>query len=67
MLYQENDPDLDNRLLTANERLTCFSKAIERIVGRVKGLESPYVQGTQSSEEYLVVWKRTQRGLRGHK
>ena len=43
-----------------------FRKARERVVGRVKGSESPYVQGTQSSEEDLVIWKITPRGLRGH-
>ena len=43
-----------------------FSKARKRIVGRVKRSESPSVQVPQSSEEDLVVWKRTPRGLRGH-
>ena len=41
--------------LTTNDQLTCFSKAREKIVGRVKGSESPSVQGPQSSEEDLVV------------
>ena len=41
--------------MTADEQLTRFSKAREKIVGRVKGRESPYVQGPQSSEEDLVV------------
>ena len=58
MLYQEDDPELDDEWLTANEQLTRFSKAREQIVGRVKGKESPYVQGSQSSEEELVVRKR---------
>ena len=58
MLYQEDDPELDDEWLTADERLTRFSKDREQIVGRVKVSESPYVQGTQSSEEYLVVRER---------
>ena len=41
--------------MTADEQLTRFSKAREEIVGRVKGKESPYVQGPQSSEEYLFL------------
>ena len=43
-----------------------FSKAREQIVGRVKGSESPYVQGPQYSEGDLAVWKITPIGLRGH-
>ena len=58
MLDQEDDPELDNEWLTADEQLTCFSKAREQILGRVKGKESPSFQGTQSSEEYLVVRER---------
>ena len=44
MLYQEDDPELDDEWLTANERLTCFSKAREKIVGRVRGEESPFIK-----------------------
>ena len=44
--------------MTDDEQLTRFSKAREQIVGRVKGTESKYVQGPQSSEEYLVVMER---------
>ena len=58
MLDQEDDPELDDEWLTANEQLTCFSKAREQIVGRVKGTESPSVQGPQYSEEDLVVRER---------
>ena len=58
MLDQEDDPNLDDEWLTANEQLTRFSKAREQIVGRVKGTESPSVQGPQSSEEDLVVRER---------
>ena len=36
MLYQEDDPELDDDWLTTDEQLTRFSKAIEQIVGRVK-------------------------------
>ena len=55
MLDQEDDTNLDDKWLTADEQLTIFSKAREQILGRVKGKESPSVQGTQSSEEDLVV------------
>ena len=58
MLDQEDNPELDYEWLTADEQLTRFSKAREQIVGRVKGTESPYVQGPQSSEEDLVVRER---------
>ena len=58
MLYQEYDPELDDEWLTADEQLTRFNKAIEQIVGRVKGTESPSVQGPQSSDEDLVVRER---------
>ena len=37
MLDQEDDPELDDEWLTADEQLTRFSKTIEQIVGRVKG------------------------------
>ena len=41
-----------------DERLTRFIKDIEQIVGRVKAAESPYVQGSQTYEEDLVVRAR---------
>ena len=44
--------------MTADEQLTRFRKAREKIVGRAKGSESPYVQEPQSSEEDLVVRER---------
>ena len=50
MLEQEYDPELDDEWLTADKQLTRFRKAREKIVGGVKGTESPYVQGPQSSE-----------------
>ena len=46
--------------------LHVLNKSGERIVGRVKGEESPSVKVTQYSEEDLVVWRRDTRGLRGH-
>ena len=55
MLYQEDDPELYDEWLTADEQLTRFRKAREQIVGRVKGKESPSIQGPQYSEEDLVV------------
>ena len=58
MLYQEDDPDLDDELLTVDEQFTHFSKSREQIVGRVKGIESPYVQRPQSFDEDLVVRER---------
>ena len=44
MLDQEDDPELDDEWLTANEKLTYFSKAIKEIVERVKGSEYASVQ-----------------------
>ena len=35
MLDQEDDPELDDELLTAYEQLTCFRKARDKILGRV--------------------------------
>ena len=43
-----------------------FSKTIEQIVGRVKVSELLSVQGTQYSEEDLVVWNRTPIRITGH-
>ena len=65
MLYQEDDPELDDEWLTSNEQLTHFIKDGEQIVGRVKGSESTSVQGPQSSKEDLdereSVSRRTER------
>ena len=36
MLDQEDDPELYDERLNGNEWLTCFSKAREKIIGRVK-------------------------------
>ena len=58
LLDQEDDPELDDEWLTADEQLTCFRKSREQILGRVKGTELPSFQGPQSSEEYLVVRER---------
>ena len=58
MLDQEDDPELDDEWLTFDEQLTRYSKAREQILGRVKGSESPFFQGTQYSEEDLVVTER---------
>ena len=58
MLDQEDDPELYGEWLTSNEQLTHFSTAREKILGRVKGSESPSIQGPQSSEEDLVVSER---------
>ena len=58
MLDQEDDPELDDEWLTVDDQLPRFSKAREQFVGRVKGTESPSVQGPQSSEEDLVVRER---------
>ena len=48
MLDQEDDPELGDERLTDDEQLTRFNKAIEKILGRVKGSELPSVQGLQS-------------------
>ena len=45
MLDQEDDPELDDEWLTADEQLTRFRKAREKFLGRVKSSESPSVQG----------------------
>ena len=58
MLDQEDDPELDDAWLTADDQLTHFSKAREQILGRVKGTESTSLQGPQYSEEDVVVRKR---------
>ena len=58
ILDQEDDPELDDEWLAADEKLTRFIKAREKIVGRVKGTESPSVQGPQSYEEDLVLRSR---------
>ena len=58
MLDQEDDPELDYEWLADDEHLIRFSKARDKIVGRVKGSESPSVQGPQSSEEDVVVRER---------
>ena len=55
MIDQEDDPELGDEWLTADEQLTFFSKAREQIVGRVKGTESPSVQGPRSYKEDLFV------------
>ena len=44
MLDQEDNTELDNDQLTSDDRLTRFSNTRERIIGRVKGGKSPYVQ-----------------------
>ena len=44
--------------MTANDQLTRFSKAREKIVGMTKRTELPSVQRPQSSEEDLVVRER---------
>ena len=58
MLDQEDDPELDDEWLTADEQLTSFRKVREKIVGGMKGIESPYVKVPQSSDEDLVVRER---------
>ena len=58
MLDQEDDPELDDEWLTANEKLTRFSKARKKILGRVIGSESPSVQGPKYYEEDLVIMER---------
>ena len=66
MLDQENNPELDDIWLTDDECLIRFIKSRYRIVGRVKGPGSPYVQGPRYYEEDLVVWERNHLGPRGN-
>ena len=47
--------------MTDDEQFTRFRKAREKIVGRVKGTESPSGQGPQSSGEDLVLRERVPR------
>ena len=58
MLEKEDNTEFDDEWFTADEHLTRFSKARDKIVGRVKGSESPSVQGHQYYEEDLVVRER---------
>ena len=58
MLDQEDDTYFNDEWLTANDQLTRFIKSREKIVGRVKGAESPSVQGNQSSEKDIVLRER---------
>ena len=58
VLDQEDYPQLDGECLTADERLPCFSKSGEKIIGKVKGAESSSFEGPQYSEEYLCVRNR---------
>ena len=55
MLDQEYYPEFYCEWLFSNERLTHFRKSREKIVGRIKGSELPYVQGTQYYEDDLVI------------
>ena len=61
MLDQEDDPELDDDWLTADEQSKRFRKAREKRLWRVKGSESPSVQIPQYSEEELVVRERVPR------
>ena len=58
MVEQENDQYLDDKWLIANYRLIGFSKNKEQIVGRIKRLDLPYVQGPQYWEGNLVVMEK---------
>ena len=59
MFDQEDDSELnDDEWLTEDERLTRFRKTRDKIVGRVKVSESPYVQGPKYSDKYLEVRDR---------
>ena len=49
---------MDYEWLTADEQLTRFIKAREKIVGRVKETEFPYVHGPKYYEEDLVLRER---------
>ena len=51
MLYQEDDPELNDEWLTDDDQLTRFRKYGEKIIGNFKGAELPYFQGPQSSDK----------------
>ena len=61
MLDQEDDPDLYDEWLTADEQLTCFSKGIKKIVGRFKGEYLLFVKGLQYYEEEVFLRDRVTR------
>ena len=44
MLYQKYDTELDNKCSTIDDKLTCFVKARQYIVGNIKELETPTYQ-----------------------
>ena len=58
VLNQENDLELDDKWLTANEWLTSFRRDRELVVVRFKVSEFPSVKGPQYYEEDLVVRER---------
>ena len=58
MVDQENYQWLDAGSLNADERLARLRKAREKIVGKVKGADSPSLQSPQSSNKYLVECQR---------
>ena len=45
MLDQEDDPDFDNKQLTADEQLIYFRKSKEKILSKVKEAEAKSDQG----------------------
>ena len=47
MLYQEYDPELYDKWLIYHEYLTRYIKSGEKIVERVKVIETPFSQGDQ--------------------
>ena len=64
MLYQINDPELDDGWLTDDEGLTHYNKFRKNILEKVKGEDSPYVQGLQSFEEFQMTMERFPRGAK---
>ena len=50
MLDKEDGPEFYDKLLNDNEMLTHFIKYRELITGKVKGSDSPSIQGHQSSD-----------------
>ena len=64
MLYQINDPELDDGWLTDDEGLTHYNKFRKNILEKFKGEDSPYVQGLQSFEEFQMTMERFPRGAK---
>ena len=58
MFDQEDDPELDDEWLTTDDQSARFRKSRQKVLGRFKRADSPYVTVPQNSEEDIVVRER---------